>query len=675
MRQKLILSIGILAIFISLCFGAWDNDKPSDSDAWNDAAGFIRDNWDALEVVLGTDLDTSTATGEYADIILAGPWIDVRAHDAVGDGDGAGGGTDNAAFIQAAVDALPATGGVLYFPKGLIFRIDTRIIIADKDNITILGNGSTLDGTNVAASTAILAVEGSITAVTDTADTDIDKGDNAISVVDETGFTAGSMVKLTSTEDFSETDPTFNQGELVYVKSTAGGTINITSGAKDNYTVTAETITLAQLDMIENVTIDNLNIVGSGIGGDQWAIVITYARGVIVRGCKVTDVDHIGIDFEYVDSGIIDGCEVFNCTSNGATLGYAYSFNNLSQNCTLRNSFAENIRHAFTTGGFIPVWNCVLDGNHFVKGASTSIGIVTMHNNSIGLTIINNIIDNAPSGINIQGPRNVVSNNIITNMISSNVNLGFGIKVSPDACIGSIISGNFIRGRHGILVAIFGGTAKTDVLVDGNVIIIEELQSNAPGTGINTTEDGTIISNNKVRGGSPGIQTRANNVVVIGNTIVDVVNDTIAVGINLLELSTEDGTVVMNNRIYSDITPEMTDGILIAANLTGTIIKNNVIANATSENIDDNGTGTIVQFNTGWVTENSGTDTITTTSKAVAHGLDGTPTIINISFREQGTDDRGRWWIDTIGVSEFTLNVTGDPGVGDLDFGWEAKVR
>jgi hypothetical protein len=84
-----------------------------------------------------------------------------------------------------------------------------------------------------------------------------------------------------------------------------------------------------------------------------------------------------------------------------------------------------------------------------------------------------------------------------------------------------------------------------------------------------------------------------------------------------------------------------------------------------------------VRDNAGFITENSGTGTIDSgnTTEAIAHGLDGTPTVIDIAFREQGDNDYGRWWVDTIGAANFTLNVSADPGASNLDFAWEAKVR
>ncbi len=55
--KKLITILAVWASVLSVGYASWDNDKPADSDAWNNAAGFIRDNNDALEVELGIDLN------------------------------------------------------------------------------------------------------------------------------------------------------------------------------------------------------------------------------------------------------------------------------------------------------------------------------------------------------------------------------------------------------------------------------------------------------------------------------------------------------------------------------------------------------------------------------------------------------------------------------------------
>lgn len=55
--QKYIYCIVVCFVLSTLCLAGWDNTKPADNQVWNLAAGDIRDNWDALEVVFGTNLD------------------------------------------------------------------------------------------------------------------------------------------------------------------------------------------------------------------------------------------------------------------------------------------------------------------------------------------------------------------------------------------------------------------------------------------------------------------------------------------------------------------------------------------------------------------------------------------------------------------------------------------
>jgi hypothetical protein len=78
-----------------------------------------------------SDLATSVQTSLDTSVSM----INVKTHGAVGDGS-----TNDTAAIQAAVAAVPVTGGTVYFPAGTYVVSST--ITVDKDNTTLMGAGA-----------------------------------------------------------------------------------------------------------------------------------------------------------------------------------------------------------------------------------------------------------------------------------------------------------------------------------------------------------------------------------------------------------------------------------------------------------------------------------------------------------------------------------------------------
>ena len=56
MKKLLLILLVIICAWLPYFMGAWDNDIPADSTAWNDASALIRDNWDHFETQFGTDI-------------------------------------------------------------------------------------------------------------------------------------------------------------------------------------------------------------------------------------------------------------------------------------------------------------------------------------------------------------------------------------------------------------------------------------------------------------------------------------------------------------------------------------------------------------------------------------------------------------------------------------------
>jgi len=92
--------------------------------------------------------------------------------------------------------------------------------------------------------------------------------------------------------------------------------------------------------------------------------------------------------------------------------------------------------------------------------------------------------------------------------------------------------------------------------------------------------------------------------------------------------------------------------------------------------IGDVNSNLMMRNNIGYVTENSGTDTLenSKTSVAVTHGMSETPTTVSITWAEDPANAIADWWVSAVGATTFTLNGA-NPGATNLDFYWEAKVR
>lgn len=88
-------------------------------------------------------------------------------------------------------------------------------------------------------------------------------------------------------------------------------------------------------------------------------------------------------------------------------------------------------------------------------------------------------------------------------------------------------------------------------------------------------------------------------------------------------------------------------------------------------------TAAFIQGHATFANRATGQATITSasTSVVVTHGLEGIPNRFSITWLQQATNDYGRWWIDTIGETSFTVNVSADPGASNLDFCWIASIE
>jgi parallel beta-helix repeat protein len=277
--------------------------------------------------------------------------------------------------------------------------------------------------------------------------------------------------------------------------------------------------------------------------------------------------------------------------------------------------------------------------NCFIKGAD-EVGIITLGVDHV--LILDNIVEDSTfAGIHTDTEDYLV---IRGNIIRNSDNYGIRITANTDH---SVIAENVVEGCDIQGISIYDSNYNTIV---GN-IIKDGATANSIGIQIEV-----------------GVTSDCDYNTVIGNIVL--MQTSVYAGININ--AGANNTVIGNNSIGSA-------AYGIREEVSGAdynLIQDNIVS-GTGAGIQTLGSNTLVRNNIGYVTENSGTATIDsgTTYEVVPHGLDATPTVINIAFREQADNDYGRWSVTSIGTTNFTVNVQSDPGASNLDFAWEAKVR
>lgn len=125
--------------------------------------------------------------------------------------------------------------------------------------------------------------------------------------------------------------------------------------------------------------------------------------------------------------------------------------------------------------------------------------------------------------------------------------------------------------------------------------------------------------------------------------------------------------LISNNQITDGPDVNLANGIFeTGINNDNNVIINNIIQGATAP-ITRVGANTVVRGNKGYVTENGGTSAAIATGGTIAHGLEETPTIVQVNAAEAGPTD--------ITISVDATNITVNfGGGGNKTFFWSARV-
>ncbi len=342
-----------------------------------------------------------------------------------------------------------------------------------------------------------------------------------------------------------------------------------------------------------------------------------------------------------------------------------------------------------------PIRNTTITGFVFEGNADNMTSSGSWHVPMIDLRYTSGtVIDNCyfrngrTCAVFFSGTGGIISNCHFYNFSGKGSSNGYDVIHSGSGTQSShyvIIQGNFFEEIHAESAIYLCMNIKREMIVD-NVIYC----SSNCNYGINIDCCGhqwVIIANNQIIGPNHGISDQGQYSLIEVNVIRDCSDcglwlrgtSGIARG-NLIYNCATRGIENIGDyyTIQSNLITDCNNGIHLNGTKYCIVTENNLQKNTRGGmEFDGTNTNNTIWNNRGYTTENCGTASISSgaTNEVVSHGLDDTPTIINIAFTGQATNDYGTWWISDINSRTFTLNVSSDPGPSNLDFWWEAKVR
>ncbi len=527
-------------------------------------------------------------------------------------------------------------------------------------------------------------------------------GDKSITVLDGSDVHIGDIVLITNTDLWCPDEyPLQNTGESYLVTSISSNVITLNQPLLRSYTT--EKSSKVYIYRPITVNIKNINFSGYAPGGasniDQIMLYMQYCVNSSIVNCEIGNSCTAAIDLVTCYNVKIENNYIHDCIESGG-YGYGVSCNNASTAIKIHDNDLIRCKHCVTCGS--SSYNglnrdITVDGNYIIAGNESSP--IDSHTNTINYTVTDNIIHAYYSGISgacVNGAEHLIfKNNTVFN--------GSAVRNRASR------NGGYIYIKNNVII---GGFAYYDKLAPYNKNIID-ISDN---TLINPTYCASIryecydlinINNNKIYNASDNgiyIEMQSN---VSKPTQISIENNTLNSiyysGIFIRQYGTTHNANVIisgNNIKNANMVHGATHGISIWDINNAIISKNNIsvssgssssygineyqgLSNADYNNITDNnvkscphpmhivGTHTIVKDNPGYITESTGTATITasTTSVVVNHGLVAAPT----KYYAFPSANLGNCWIDTVTATQMTIHCSTAPET-DTTVSWSASV-
>jgi hypothetical protein len=460
------------------------------------------------------------------------------------------------ATLQAAIDALPVSGGKIFVKAG-VYPISATIQIR-QSNIHIQGEGMGItafvaDG-SMTGNTPVLqafstALDGTPRAVV----ADAVRGGLSIqtSPRDASSFSAGDYVLLYSDRSVDTEIPAKHAGEVkrIVAVDAATGLITMDDQVADAY-IQADLAQVVRITMLQNIRVADISLTTLALSSNL-RVGFTHFRFVEnlqIERLEVHDAYFTGIQIQSVRNSAISGCYIHHINDivpvdppNPANERYGIAVGGASQNVCISLCRFSHTRHAVTTGGSsgtnqngvqrnIVVANCtsmLTDTAHFdthqpaenvtfigcvVDGgvpATASSGLNGFQMRGRNCSVVGcSVLQAVGRGIMIFGP--VSSGAVITGNMVANVRAvagnqaGTGIYFDSAGTSNHTVTGNVIKNCDGAAIA--NGGSNNDIVISGN--IIDNANAVVAGAAIDLTNAARVlVSGNNIGaiGQSPAV--------------------------------------------------------------------------------------------------------------------------------------------------------------------------
>lgn len=537
---------------------------------------------------------------------------DVRRYGAVSGGSGA----TNRTAIQAALSiGIPVFGG-----EGQTYAISSGLTVPAAGVLTIRDLKLRPDG----AFTAL--IPNVTTNATTTLAADQRMGKLTIVVTSAAGMAVGNILTLISTAawPYDIAAEGLKRGETNRIIGIAGTTLTLATPTVCDYDVSAETVTVKAYAAKE-IDIDGLDIEYSPSQG-AISLGLDACTGTVkarVKGSLATGISLVNcFGLQIHDSLVLD------CYVSGT--GYGVQINS-STMCSVTSSFLYNNRRGVDISGGHPSHLCMVD-SCTVVGNSAEGSCVGGHGTAVRSSFTNNLLCNAPVGVQLRGPSTHVEGNqfygvgsfCILNTAPGLVlrnNTQFLMPITYDTDVGptDALNGYFFE---------ISGSAALLFSVPSEEIVVEANRCSTLAAFMYIGTSVTPVSRLKVN----------NNDVILHST---------GGAVNFIDAETNPTTLDSSCQVVGNRIRSASGALTPFLDLT---------------------LSCRIRDNVGYVTENGGVTSAIATGATVTHGCAATPTIVTVTALDSGPTDV---YVSAIGATTFVINYGGG---GTHVFAWEAKT-